>query len=77
MDFQALFIPPKTELIKTLRVMKLTTLFVCVAFLQVSARGYSQNVTLTVKHASLETVFSSIERQTGFTFYYQIELFGI
>jgi len=75
MDFKAFFIPPQRDLIKTLRIMKLTTLLVCAAFVQASASGYSQNVTLTARRAPLETVFSSIEKQTGYTFYYKTELF--
>ena len=75
MDFKAFFIPPEEDLIKTLRIMKLTTLLVCAAFVQASASGYSQNVTLTARRAPLETIFSSIEKQTGYTFYYKTELF--
>lgn len=51
-----------------LRVMKLTFLLLTVAFLQVSARGFSQQVTLHLKEAPLEKVFREIERQTGYGF---------
>jgi TonB-linked SusC/RagA family outer membrane protein len=53
------------------RVMKLTCMLLFVAFLQVSANSYSQNVNISVKNASLEKVFSLIEHQTGYFFFYK------
>lgn len=50
--------------------MKLTMIFLTVAFLQVHARGLSQSVTLRVKNAPLTQVFREIEKQTGFVFIY-------
>ena len=55
---------------KTLLVMKLTVLFLTVGFLNVSATGVSQNVSFSGKNVSLEAVFSSLEKQTGFVFIY-------
>jgi TonB-linked SusC/RagA family outer membrane protein len=52
-----------------LLVMKLTTFLLIIAFLQVSAKGFSQ-ITLHEKNASLEQIFSAIERQTNFVFLY-------
>jgi len=57
-------------LIKTFLIMKTTLLFTLI-FLQVSAGGIAQKVTLNSKNASLETVFKSIERQTGYLFFYK------
>lgn len=54
--------------------MKITAFLLLAACLQISAKGYSQRVTLSEKEASLETVFKLIEKQTGYTFYYKIEL---
>src|SRR5882672_4760890 len=51
---------------KTLLVMKLTILFLTVAFLNVSAKGLSQTVTISGKDMPLKKVFSLIEQQTGF-----------
>ncbi|HMH24789.1 MAG TPA: TonB-dependent receptor [Puia sp.] len=51
--------------------MKLTFLLLTVALMQVSARGVSQNVTLSLKNASLKKAFAEIRRQTGVQFFYK------
>ena len=51
--------------------MKLTVFFLTACFLHVSAKVASQNVTFTGKNVSLETVFSAVERQTGYLFLYR------
>ncbi|WP_046368515.1 SusC/RagA family TonB-linked outer membrane protein [Flavihumibacter petaseus] len=50
--------------------MKLTFILLTAAFLQVSANGFSQNVSLTLKDAPIEQVFREIEKQTGVGFLY-------
>ena len=50
--------------------MKLLILLTVVACLQVSASGYGQTVTLSVKNIPLEKVFKQVKRQTGFSFVY-------
>lgn len=50
------------------RIMKLTTILLTVACLQLSAKGITQNVTISVKDAPLLTVLKTIKKQTGFTF---------
>ncbi|WP_246022540.1 SusC/RagA family TonB-linked outer membrane protein [Filimonas effusa] len=50
--------------------MRLTILLVTVAFLNVSAKGISQKVSFAGKNTSLKTVFSEIEKQTGYVFLY-------
>ena len=50
--------------------MKLLILLTLVSCLQVSANGYSQTVTLSVKNIPLEKVFKEVKRQTGFSFVY-------
>lgn len=56
------------------RIMKLIAIFLFAACMQVSAKGYSQNVTLNMKNAPLQKVFKEINRQTGFQFFYKDEL---
>ncbi len=55
---------------KFLLAMKLTVLFLTTGFLNVYARGVSQNVNFSGKNATLETVFSAVKKQTGFVFMY-------
>lgn len=57
------------NLTKTLLIMKLTTILLFVACLQVSAKGYSQ-ITISVKNAPLETVLKEIGKQSGYNFLY-------
>lgn len=66
--------PKRRFITKTLLIMKLTSLLVLAACLQVSARTYSQTVSFSERNAPLEKVFGIIERQTGYTFYYKVEL---
>jgi TonB-linked SusC/RagA family outer membrane protein len=68
------FLLLKREMTKTLRIMKLTAIFLFAAVLQVSAKGFAQEkVTLSLNNVSLETVFDKIEAQTGFVFLYKDE----
>lgn len=55
---------------QTLKAMKLTLVLITASFLQVSATGFSQNVTISVKNVTVEKVFREIERQTGIGFLY-------
>ncbi|WP_177230286.1 SusC/RagA family TonB-linked outer membrane protein [Chitinophaga sp. CF118] len=50
--------------------MKLTVILLTVAFLNVQATGFSQNVTLSGKNLPLKKVFNAIEEQTGFMVFY-------
>lgn len=64
----------RRELTKTLRIMKLTAIFLFIAALQVSAKGVAQEkITLSLTNASLDKVFERIEAQTGFVFIYKNE----
>ncbi len=54
--------------VKMLRIIKLTTFFLLVTCLHVSAEGFTQRVTLSVKNATLNNVFNQIRKQTGFSF---------
>lgn len=55
-------------------IMKLTILLLTAACLQVSARSFSQTVTLAEKNASLTKVFAKIKKQAGFVFWYEDKL---
>jgi TonB-linked SusC/RagA family outer membrane protein len=55
---------------KAVRIMKITGILLLAACLQLSARGLTQSITLSVKDASLQQVFSAIEKQTDYKFFY-------
>lgn len=57
-------------LTKTLLIMRLTAILLLAGFLHAGASGYSQTVTLSEKNVPLETIFTQIRKQTGFTFFY-------
>ena len=54
------------HLIKTMRVMRLTSLFLLAASLQVSARTLSQTVTFSGERVPLVKVFNEVKKQTGY-----------
>ena len=54
--------------------MKLTAFILLVACLQVSAKGFTQTVTLSLKNVSLENAFKEIKKQTGYEFLYTDEM---
>lgn len=58
-----------------LRAMKLTSLLLVAACMNVSASGYGQKVTISGKDLPLEKVFSMIKRQTGYAFFYDYNIF--
>ena len=53
---------------KALLVMKLTSFFLLVFSLEISAKSFSQTVTIVGKDLPLLEVFSTIEKQTGYAF---------
>lgn len=59
---------------KIFRVMKITAFFLLVTCLHISAKGHSQQVSLSVKNAPLKKVFKEISRQTGISILYSEEL---
>src|ERR1035437_5312499 len=61
-------------LTKTIRIMKLTTVLLIAASLQVSAKVYSQKVTLKENNIPLQKVFEEIRKQTGYQFFYADEV---
>lgn len=58
---------------QTLFRMKLITLLLTAACVNVAAGGYSQNISLSVKDAPLQQVFKLIEKQTDYRFVYTKE----
>jgi len=62
---------------KTWMVVKLSVVFLLVGALHVSAAAFSQKVTLTGQHLTLEQVFKKIEKQTGYLFLYKKEVLEI
>jgi TonB-linked SusC/RagA family outer membrane protein len=62
------FVLPPGRAKQLLRVMKLTTLIMLIAFLHVSASTMAQKVSLNVINAPLVTVFNQIKKQTGYDF---------
>lgn len=62
-------------LTQTLRIMKLTAIFLLAAVLQVSAKGFAQEeITISVNNAPLQQVLNSIEKQSGYYFIYRQEM---
>jgi TonB-linked SusC/RagA family outer membrane protein len=56
---------------KTLLVMKLTMLLLIAGIFTLQAEGLSQNVTLSGRNIPMEKVFSAVQKQTGFVFFYK------
>jgi TonB-dependent starch-binding outer membrane protein SusC len=57
-----------------IRTMKVTTILLLAACLQVHAAAWSQTVSFTGKDVPLEQVFASVKKQTGFGFFYKAEI---
>ncbi len=55
---------------KLLLVMKLTITLIIAGCLHLSAATFGQNITLSDKNAKLEKVLNQIEKQSGYTFWY-------
>src|SRR5690348_13759539 len=73
MKLAALCFPPPRKVLKMLIVMKCTVLLILIACVQVSAKGYSQSITISAQNASLESVLKKIEKQSGYVFLYRDE----
>ena len=57
---------------QTIKFMKLTTVLLLAACLQVSANGFSQRVTIKENNVTLRKVFEEIRKQTGVQFFYAV-----
>lgn len=65
---------PQLAKSKTILVMKLTAVFLLAGFLQVSAAGFSQTVTISKENIPLQKLFREIKKQTGYVFFYNTRL---
>ena len=77
MNIYTLFNPVREnqEFVKKISlVMKLITLFITIACLQVCAAGFGQQVTLKKNHVTLENLFDEIQKQTGYIVFYESNL---
>lgn len=62
------YVGPRFITNQTWRIMKLIIFFLFTGLMQVSGKGYSQNITLNMDGASLEEVLLNINKQTGFSY---------
>lgn len=78
MELTAIVSTPRSMLfIQIARIVKLIMLFMLLGLLQVSARTFSQQVTLSEHQVALEKIFAAIEKQTGYSFYYKLDMPGL
>jgi TonB-linked SusC/RagA family outer membrane protein len=54
--------------------MKLTAVLIVIASLQISAKSFSQRITLSVKNSSLNEVLQEIRKQSGYKLIYNTDL---
>ncbi|WP_316791879.1 SusC/RagA family TonB-linked outer membrane protein [Pedobacter frigoris] len=59
---------------QTIRVMKLTIFLLTIGCLHLSAKVFSQRINLNETNASLSSVIKSIEKQSGYNFFYDNRL---
>src|SRR5580704_1853888 len=59
---------------KPVLVLKLTAIFLTVAMLHVSAKSISQTVSFSGSDVPLEKVFDAVKTQTGFVFFYDVDI---
>ena len=59
---------------KTLVIMKAVTLLLFTACLSASAGGLAQKLTLSENNVKLEKVFKEIKKQTGYVFFYDVQV---
>jgi TonB-linked SusC/RagA family outer membrane protein len=72
MNFNSKAVPLAwSKLSKIILVMKLTAILIIAALTNVSAKTFSQTVSLRQKNASVEKVLRLIEKQTGYHFMYE------
>ncbi len=69
-------IPPLwiLPLSQTIRVMKLTVILITITCLHLSAKVFSQRINLNEKNAAFSSIVKSIEKQSGYKFFYDNKL---
>jgi TonB-linked SusC/RagA family outer membrane protein len=65
------FYVPQTSTSKLFLTMKLTVILIMIGCLQLSAKSYSQTITLSTSNTAIDKVFTAIEKQSGFYFFYK------
>jgi len=75
MEISTFYFPPYNVrlLKKIVLVMKLTTLMLIFFCMHISAATFGQQISLSLKKVSAETVFNKIEQQTKYSFFYTSE----
>jgi TonB-linked SusC/RagA family outer membrane protein len=73
-NFTAKTCMPSGCIKKFLHTMKITLFLLFATLIQVSAAGFAQKVTFTKKDATLEQVFSQINKQTGYNVFWSPKL---
>ncbi len=72
--FKSRIVYPSQNLKRLLMRVKLTCVFIVIAFLQLSFASNAQNITLTKKNISLSELFKEIKKQSGYDFVYKHDL---
>ena len=62
------------DLTKMLLIMKFSVIFLLVACMQVTAKGYSQQVDLSFTSTPVTKIFKAIKKQTGYDFLFTDEM---
>lgn len=57
-------------LTKIWRIMKLSAFFILITFLQISAKGLAQKITLAERNKPIQEILIKIEQQSGYKFWY-------
>ncbi|MCR8556464.1 TonB-dependent receptor [Mucilaginibacter sp. BJC16-A38] len=71
MKFNCMAVPVKRHyLFKILLAMKLTAVLVFAALLNVSAKTYSQNISIHQSNISVDKILKLIKKQTGYNYFY-------
>ena len=66
----------RKSLVKIFLIMKLIAIFLIAAALQVSGKGFSQKISLSVTNTPIVQVFQELEKQSGYSFIYAKEQLG-
>lgn len=66
--------PPKNVTAQILKVMKLTFILLTAAFLQVSAKGVSQSISISERNVPLEKIFTEIKKQSDYVVFCDYDL---
>jgi TonB-linked SusC/RagA family outer membrane protein len=66
-----IFITTKKSIQKLFLIMRIGVLLIIIGCLQLSAKSFSQTITLNVTETPISKVFSAIEKQTGYGFFYR------